>query len=196
MQSHSSSIIKNFFITGLKQDTLRTYVDKPLKQQISIPPEVLFSLYSPQEEMEPYLKFVFPERITIERRVESVVPKFYTFMSTDGDGINAYFHCLIFYEQFSLYDIKKDFDVEATTAAEKQRRQMSARYSTQIQSPISKSTDLTKSARSKEMVQIQPQEECLSNQLRMHCKGNKINASTNFTASQMGKTMEKDSCQL
>lgn len=191
MQSHSSSIIKNFFITGLKQDTLRTCVDKPLKQQISIPPEVLFSLYSPQEEMEPYLKFVFPERITIERRVESVVPKFYTFMSTDGDGINAYFHCLIFYEQFSLYDIKQDFDFEATTAAEKLRRQNSARMSTQLHSPVSKSTDVNRSQRSKEMVQIQPQEECLSNHLRMHNKGNKMNCSI-FTASQMGKTMEKD----
>lgn len=98
VQSNSSSIIKNFFITGLKQNTLRTYVEKPLQQQVNIAPEVLFSLYRPDAEMEPYLKFVFPERISIERRVQSVVPKFYTFMSTDGDGINAYFHCLIFYE--------------------------------------------------------------------------------------------------
>ena len=128
VQSNSSSIIKNFFITGLRQDTLRTYVDKPLKQQVNIPPEVLFSLYMPDAEMEPYLKFVYPERISIERRVQSVVPKFYTFMSTDGDGINAYFHCLIFYEQFSLYDIKKDFDFEAPTAAEKLRRQKSRLY--------------------------------------------------------------------
>ena len=28
----------------------------------------------------------------------SVVPKFFTFMSTDENAVNAYFHCLIFYE--------------------------------------------------------------------------------------------------
>ena len=57
-----------------------------------------------------YLKFVFPEKITIERDERSVAPKFFTFMSTDPEGVNAYFHCLIFYEQFSQYEIKHDFD--------------------------------------------------------------------------------------
>lgn len=60
-----------------------------------------------------YLKFVFPGMISIERSDEAVVPKFFTFMSTDENGINAYFHCLIFYEQFSMDDIKFDFDPEA-----------------------------------------------------------------------------------
>lgn len=45
VQSHSSTIVQNFFITGLKQDTLRQYVDKPLREQNFIEPEVLFSLY-------------------------------------------------------------------------------------------------------------------------------------------------------
>jgi hypothetical protein len=59
-------------------------------------------MYQSDEEMQPYLKFVFPDKISIERQQASVVPKFFTFMSTDGDGINAYFHCLIFHEQFSM----------------------------------------------------------------------------------------------
>jgi hypothetical protein len=71
-----------------------------LSEQINIPPEVLFSLYASVSEMQSYLKFVFPAQISIERQQESdiIVPKFFTFMSTDSDGFNAYFHCLIFYE--------------------------------------------------------------------------------------------------
>ena len=62
--------------------------------------------------MQSYLKFIFPAKITIERTEESdsVVPKFFTFMSTDSDGHNAYFHCLLFFEQFTNDDIKNDFD--------------------------------------------------------------------------------------
>lgn len=123
MQSNSSTIIRNFFITGLKQETLRSCVEKPLKEQVAIPPEVLFSMYSQDTEMEPYLKFVYPEKISIERQEQSVVPKFFTFMSTDGDGVNAYFHCLIFYEQFSLYEIKNDFDPVTAQCADRKRRQ-------------------------------------------------------------------------
>lgn len=123
MQSNSSTIIKNFFISGLKQETLRSVVDKPLKDQVAVPPEVLFSMYSQDSEMEPYLKFVYPDKISIERQEQSSIPKFFTFMSTDGDGVNAYFHCLIFFEQFSLYEIKNDFDhVTAKHTAERRRR--------------------------------------------------------------------------
>jgi hypothetical protein len=53
---------------------LRQYVDKPLKDQNFIDPEVLFSMYSTPEEMEPYLKFVYPEKISIERQQKAVVP--------------------------------------------------------------------------------------------------------------------------
>jgi len=62
--------------------------------------------------MQSYLKFIFPAKITIERKEESdsVVPKFFTFMSTDCDGHNAYFHCLVFFEYFTNEDIKNDFD--------------------------------------------------------------------------------------
>jgi len=40
--------------------------DSTMEEQIHIKPEVLFSLYSPESEMESYLKFVFPENISIE----------------------------------------------------------------------------------------------------------------------------------
>lgn len=33
-------------------------------------------------------------------------------MSTDKDGQNAFFHCLIFYEKFSAVDLRTDFDPE------------------------------------------------------------------------------------
>ena len=69
-----------------------------LQDQVNIKPEVLFSLYQTDHEMSSYLKFVFPASISIERSDEAVVPKFFTFMSTDENGINAYFHCFIFYE--------------------------------------------------------------------------------------------------
>ena len=65
-------------------------------------------MYTSELEMNPYLKFVFPENISIEKQYESVVPKFFTFMSTDGDGVNSYFHCLIFHEQISKYDVLKE----------------------------------------------------------------------------------------
>ena len=55
-------------------------------------------MYDEEIEMKPYLKFVFPEKISIERSDRTVAPKYFTFMSTDGDGVNAYFHCLIFHE--------------------------------------------------------------------------------------------------
>lgn len=29
-------------------------------------------------------------------------------MCTDGEGINSFFHCLIYYEQFSKFDIMHD----------------------------------------------------------------------------------------
>ena len=64
VQSNSNNIIRNFFIAGLTQETLGQKIDEPIQDQIDIPPEVLFSLY--QSEMESYLKFVFPENISIE----------------------------------------------------------------------------------------------------------------------------------
>ena len=110
VQSNSNNIIRNFFVAGLSQGTLaeKTQLNTPIQEQIDIPPEVLFSLYQP--EMESYLKFVFPENISIEQRALEVIPKFFTFMSTDAEGSNSYFHCLLFYEQFTRHDIQVDFD--------------------------------------------------------------------------------------
>lgn len=46
-------------------------------------------------------------------------------MSTDENGVNAYFHCLIFHEQFSLEDIQTDFDtIAAQHRAARQKQEM------------------------------------------------------------------------
>ena len=42
-------------------------------------------------------------------------------MCTDGDGINSYFHCLIYWEKFTLYDIKNDFDELATNCSSRKK---------------------------------------------------------------------------
>ena len=54
----------------------------------------------------------------IHEQVSLVAPKFFTFMTTDQDGYNSYFHCLIYYERFTKELINYDFD--ANTAFEKE----------------------------------------------------------------------------
>jgi tellurite resistance-related uncharacterized protein len=55
-------------MAGLTQATIKERIVKSIREQCSIPPEVLFSLYQSADDMEPYLKFIFPENITIERQ--------------------------------------------------------------------------------------------------------------------------------
>jgi hypothetical protein len=43
--------IRNFFIAGLSQETLRKRVDMKLSEQVNIKPEVLFSMYEPENDM-------------------------------------------------------------------------------------------------------------------------------------------------
>jgi len=50
--------------------------------------------------------------VTIERERKDVIPKFFTFMCTDSEGINSYFHVLIYYEQFSKFQVVHDDDSE------------------------------------------------------------------------------------
>ena len=38
-------------------------------------------------------------------------PKFFTFMSTDGEGFNSFFHCLIFYDEVHESDVLTDDDL-------------------------------------------------------------------------------------
>lgn len=58
-----------------------------------------------------YLMRIFPEKVSIEgQKGECVVPKFFTFMSTDPEGANQYFHCLMYYEQFTKFDVLHDDD--------------------------------------------------------------------------------------
>jgi hypothetical protein len=73
-------------------------------------PEVLFSLYQSSDDVSMFLKFVFPDKIEIKQDESDVVPKFFTFMSTDAEGMVAFFHCLIYYEKYTLNDIFNDYD--------------------------------------------------------------------------------------
>jgi hypothetical protein len=42
----------------------------------------------------------------------AIDPKFYTFMMTDADGFNSFFHVLIFYEEINEAEIScQDFDI-------------------------------------------------------------------------------------
>lgn len=91
-------------------------------------------MYSASEDMEQYLKFVYPERISIERKLDSTAPKFFTFMSTDGNGINCYFHSLIYWEQFTLHDIKKDYDVDLIDFGKKRTKRQSKIISMSVDS--------------------------------------------------------------
>lgn len=73
-------------------------------------PEVLFSLYENAENVNMFLKFVFPDKIEIKQDESDVVPKFFTFMSTDAEGQVAFFHCLTFYEKYTLDGLRSDYD--------------------------------------------------------------------------------------
>jgi hypothetical protein len=124
VQSNPDTLIKNFFIAGLTQKTLVDLHGKGLEKLYNISPEMLFSLYQEPNEEIPFLKFVFPDYITITCVVEETVPKFYTFMSTNPDGKNAFYHSLIFYEKFYAHDLKTDFDStnEAVKSAMRKKR--------------------------------------------------------------------------
>lgn len=39
-------------------------------------------------------------------------PKFFTFMSTDSEGFNSFFHCLIFYDEVNDAEINFEFDID------------------------------------------------------------------------------------
>ena len=111
VQSHSNNIIKNFMIAGLSQETLKDRIVRPIREQINIPPEILFSMYTDADDMRQYLKHIFPNKISIEYAVrEEIIPRFFTFMCTDAEGINTYFHCLFYYEQINKFDVLHDDD--------------------------------------------------------------------------------------
>ncbi len=114
-------MIKNFFITGLSQETLKEKIELSINEQVQLNPEVLYSLYQEESGVIPFLKFVFPKQISIEQSDSDVIPKYFTFMSTEGDGSVSYFHSLIFYEQITQHDIKEDFDHHAARMKNKMR---------------------------------------------------------------------------
>lgn len=51
-----------------------------------------------------------------------MIPKFFTFMCTDSEGINSYFHCLIYYEQFSKFAILHDDDPKINELIERLKK--------------------------------------------------------------------------
>ena len=114
-------------MAGLTQATLKERIVKSIRDQTSIPPEILFSLYQSAEEMEPYLKFIYPEMISIERNTKDVIPKFFTFMSTDVEGSNSYFHCLVYYELFTKFDVLHDDDPKIDEMIERLKRKSKGR---------------------------------------------------------------------
>ena len=65
----------------------------------NIEPEVLFSMYQDTEQINKYLQFVFPRKITVNFVREQSIPTFFTFVSTDDTACSSYFHCLIYYEK-------------------------------------------------------------------------------------------------
>lgn len=99
VQSYSNNIIQNFMVAGLSQSALKERIQLPIRQQVNIPPEVLYSMFGSEDEQQGYLKFIFPCKVSIEHNAgQSIIPRFFTFMSTNPEGVNSYFHCLIFYE--------------------------------------------------------------------------------------------------
>ena len=111
VQSYSNNIIQNFMMAGISQSELKARIQMPIRQHVNISPEVLYSLYGAEEEMYGYLKFIFPCKISIEHNCnQSLVPRFFTFMSTNPEGINSYYHCLIFHEQVNKFDLLHEDD--------------------------------------------------------------------------------------
>ena len=110
VQSHSNTVIKNFLISGLSQETLKDRIQKSLGEQTNIMPEIIFSLYEPEEESQKILPLIFPQKVDIlENPSEEVMkPKFFTFMTTDPLGVNTFTHCIIYYELFTKYDALHD----------------------------------------------------------------------------------------
>ena len=115
IQRHPDTLIKNFFIAGLSQNTLRDEIFpasnfNEKRDLYNLAPEMLFSLYEEPEKMYMYLGQVFPDKISILRGEKLIDPKFFSFMSVDTNGFNQYNHCLIFYERFTVELIRTDFD--------------------------------------------------------------------------------------
>jgi len=119
IQKHPDTLIKNFFIAGLSQHTLRDEIFPETSKEVmkkdlfNLDPQMLFSLYEEPEKMSLYLQQVFPDKVRILQTEKMVDPKFFSFMSVDMNGFNQYNHCLIFYERFNPELIRDDFDTNA-----------------------------------------------------------------------------------
>jgi len=98
----------------------------------NLQPEVLFSLYEPKPNVEPYLqvfpllfnsfKFAFPSGISIDYKPTE--PKFFTFMSTSSEGLNDFFHVLVVYEEITQADLQYDFEPLPKLLAQERDKQL------------------------------------------------------------------------
>ena len=70
---------------------------------IDLDPEVLFSMYDDTQECQKFAHFVFPQKISVQ--VEKIMPKFHSFCSQDENSVQSFFHCFIFHEELSEYDL-------------------------------------------------------------------------------------------
>lgn len=118
VQSHSNTVIKNFLISGLSQETIKDRIQKSMFYQTNINPEIIFSLYEPEEDSQKMLNLIFSQKVDIieSPSEEAIKPKFFTFMTTDQLGVNTFAHCIIYYELFTKYDALHDDEMEPQQA--------------------------------------------------------------------------------
>ena len=70
-------------------------------------PEVLFALEC-DEDLPAYFPFIFSQGLDFSAK--PMPEKFFSFMSTDENGFNEFFHCLSFHEEISQIDLQYDFE--------------------------------------------------------------------------------------
>ena len=69
-------------------------------------------MYSVKSAVESRLNFVFPDKVRVNFTENDSIPKFFTFVGTDGDVEQQYFHTLIYYEKISKEVILHDYNAE------------------------------------------------------------------------------------
>ena len=101
-------LIEDFFIAGMSQELLMSCFMN--KKVTGVTPEIMFSLYSDNEDIQKFVQFIFPHKVYLSPSPEQ--PMFHTFEITDENGNQSFFHCLKFYEELNEYQIAENFDYE------------------------------------------------------------------------------------
>ena len=135
MQAHPDTLIENFFVVGLNLETL---IEQDRKNQwlelINVQPQVLFSMYSPEQVCSAYLQFVYPEGVSVWFETDPPKPSFSSFMTTNATGTNAYFHIFRYYEKVHLKTLAKEH------FSYKGKKNQKRKNTLRAQSPNSEST--------------------------------------------------------